>query len=58
MPVMSIECPSCCKYCSVPIEEGDLIENGTTEGFEWQCQCGCAFHFDVHLEIMNKEKEE
>ena len=58
MAALKVVCPQCAKYCDVPVEDGDLTENSTTEGFEWQCQCGCAFSFDVHVEINNKETQQ
>lgn len=55
---MDVQCPECKAWCQVPIEAGDLAENSTTEGFEWDCACGCSFTFDVYVDLMNKTKKQ
>ena len=55
--MMRVVCPKCGKYCHIPVEDGDLVEDSTTEGFEWTCSCGCDFSFDIHFEVMNKEAQ-
>lgn len=56
MKELRVSCPSCHKVCEVHLEEGDLEEGQTTEGFEWPCRaCHTAFSFDVHVEILNKK---
>lgn len=57
MRELIVTCPECHEPCGVHLEEGDLRENSTTEGFEWTClKCLSDFSFDVYVDVMNKEK--
>jgi hypothetical protein len=50
-----VSCPWCGKGCYAAIEDGDLEEGQTTEGFFSRCViCGCSFSFDVHVDTLNK----
>ena len=54
MQPLEVECPECNAVCGVPVEQGELREGMTTEGFEIDCKCGCTFTFDVYVDVMNK----
>lgn len=54
MKELSVSCPKCNAWCDINLEEGELIEESTSEGFEADCACGCSFAFDVYVEIENK----
>jgi hypothetical protein len=34
MRELRVRCPQCKKWCEVNLDEGDLTEGGTSEGFE------------------------
>jgi hypothetical protein len=56
---LKVWCPTCLQECGVDLDEGDLAENSTTEGFLSMCdKCGCHFRFDVYVDVMNMEKIE
>lgn len=55
---VKIACPDCDGICLIPLEDLELIEDCMTEGFEFECACGCSFAFDVYLDVMNKERKQ
>ena len=57
MGELRVRCPDCNNWCYVTLEQGDLCEGTTTVGFEWDCDCGCCFSFDVYVDLMNKTVE-
>lgn len=57
MAKIKIYCPECNEICLVPVEDYELAEDSQAVGFEFQCDCGCEFVFDLYLDVMNKEKK-
>ena len=56
MTLLEVECPACNEVGEVPLEDGDLAENKTTEGIECECEnCGRIFSFDLRPLITNKK---